>query len=111
MKNGPDQMIQDGKTWFWYPHHKIEVKYDGLYVTHKPKEYNEWLKRKNDCIAKKKKAKESQNAGNDDKKVEEDGSRLVVSDSFKAALMTHMDIFLEQVDAIVQEAEGSEDFH
>ena len=111
MKKGQDQITRDGKKWYWCPHHKIEGKYDGLYVTHKPEEHNEWLKRKNDCIAKKKRTKESQNYGEEDKKPDEDGSKLVITDSLKAALMTHMDISSEQVDAIVQEAEGSADFH
>ena len=80
-------------------------------MTHKPEEHNEWLKRKNDHIAKKKRTKESQNCGEEDKKLDEDGSKLVKKDLLKAALMTHMNISPEQVDAIVQEAEGSADFH
>ena len=110
MKKGPDQMTRDGKKWFGCPHHKFEGKYDGLNVTHKPEEHDEWLKRKNERIAKKKKAKYAQKEGDYDKKTDENGSKLVISDLLKAALMMHMDISPEQVDAIVQEAKGSADF-
>ena len=112
MKKGPEQMDKDGKTWYWCPHHKIEGKYDGLYVTHKPEDHDEWLQRKNARIAKKKRVKDdnkSENSSN--KKDDEDSNKMVISDSLKAALMTHMDISPEQVEALVKEAEESADFH
>ena len=61
-------MTRDGKKWFWCPHHKIEGKYDGLYVTHKPKDHEEWLKRKNERIVKKRRAKDFQKDGYENKK-------------------------------------------
>ena len=33
---------RDGKTWWWCPHHKKEGLFDGLYMTHKPSEHDEW---------------------------------------------------------------------
>jgi len=109
MKKGPDQMDKDGKTWFWCPHHKIEGRYDGLYVTHKPEDHDAWQKRKNERLAKRKGAKDNQRE--DPKKTDEDGTKkLVISDSLKSALMTHMDISPEQIDALVNDAEESSDF-
>jgi len=37
---------RDGKTWWWCPHHKAEGLFDGLYVTHKPEDYDEWKQNK-----------------------------------------------------------------
>ena len=36
----------DDKTWHWFPHHKREGKYDGIYVAHTPDKHDEWLERK-----------------------------------------------------------------
>ena len=109
MKKGQEQLDRDGKTWFWCPHHKMEGKYNGLYVTHKPEDHGEWQKRKDERNAKKRKPKEEQSNSGPHKS--EDGSnKLVISDSLKAALMTHMDISPEQIDAMVRDADDSEDF-
>ena len=112
MKKGSEQMEKEGKTWYWCPHHKIEGKYDGLYVTHKPEEHDDWLQRKNARLAKKKRAKEDSKRDESINKSDyADDNKLMISDSLKAALMTHMDISPEQVEALVKEAEGSADFH
>ena len=111
MKKGPEKLEKDGKTWFWCPHHKIEGQYDGLYVTHKPEDHDAWLQRKNDRLAKRRRAKDNQKDSDEGKQSHEDGSKkLIISDSLKAALMTHMDVSPEQIDALVKEAEGSSDF-
>ena len=55
-------------------------------------------------MAKRRRAKDNQNS-EDIKQSEEDGSKkLAISDSLKAALMTHMDVSPEQIDALVKEA-------
>ena len=111
MKKGPEKLDRDGKTWFWCPHHKMEGQYDGLYVTHRPEEHDVWLKRKNERLTRRRRAKENQNDSEHGKQPGEDGSKkLVISDSLKSALMTHMDVSPEQIDALVKEAEGSSDF-
>ena len=105
-------MEKEGKTWFWCPHHKMEGKYDGLYVTHKPEEHDEWLQRKNARLSRKKCTKnDAKSDESSNKKEDEDSNKLVISDSLKAALMTHMDISPYQVEALMKEAEGSADFH
>ena len=35
--------IADWRMRYWCPHHKIEGKYDGLYVTQKPEDHDGWL--------------------------------------------------------------------
>ena len=110
MKKGQDQVNRDGKTWFWSPHHKMKGKYDGLYVTHKPEEHEEWVRKKNERNARKKKTRDEQKETDQISQNDVNGSKLTISNSLKAALMTHMDILPEQVDAIFREAENSADF-
>ena len=38
---------KEGKTWYWCPKHVSQGKYDGLYVTHKPEDHDEWAKNRN----------------------------------------------------------------
>ena len=111
MKKGPDQMDKNGKTWFWCPHHKIQGQYDGLYVTHKPEDHDAWLKRENERLAKRRRAKDNPKESEEARKADENGTKkLVISDSLKSALTTQMDISPEQIEALVNETEGSSDF-
>ena len=41
-----DSIEKDGKTWHWYPHYKVDGTNDGLYVTHRPEEHEDWKKNK-----------------------------------------------------------------
>jgi len=59
--------------------------------------------------AKKRKSKEEQ-SGSGLHKSEDGSNKLVMSDSLKAALMTHMDISPEQIDAMVRDTDDREDF-
>ena len=105
-------MDRDGKTWFWCPHYKIEGQSDGLYVTHKPEDHDPWLKRKNERLEKRRRAKDNNNGSEEAKQPDHDGTKkLVISDSLKATLMTHMDISPEQIDALVQEDVRGSDFY
>ena len=111
MKKGPEKLDKDGKTWFWCSHHKIEGQYSGLYVSHKAEDHDAWLKQKNEQLAKRRQAKDSEKESDEGNQPEDNRSnKLVISDSLKAALMTHMDVSPEQIDALVKEAEGSLNF-
>ena len=60
---------RDGKTWYWYPHHVYEDIYNGLYVTYKSGDHDDWVKRKQshkDRIAKKKTSDISKDEESDD---------------------------------------------
>ena len=44
MTKTEEMLEKDGKTWYWCPKYVVPVKYDGLYVTHKQEEHNNWKK-------------------------------------------------------------------
>ena len=47
--NGKNSITRNGKTWHWCPHHCSKFyNYDGLYITYKPEEHNDWKKRKDE---------------------------------------------------------------
>ena len=52
MKNTAPMVERDGKIWWWCPKHVIPGRYDGLYVTHKPEDHEEWVQKKEDRKAK-----------------------------------------------------------
>ena len=59
-------------------------------------------------MAERRRSKDNQKESEESRKAGEDGTKkLVMSDSLKSALMTHMDISLEQIEALVKEAERS----
>ena len=33
---GEGKLIRDGKTYWWFPHHKWDIFYDGVYMEHDP---------------------------------------------------------------------------
>ena len=41
-----DTIEKDGKTWYWCPKQVVLEKYDGLYITHKPENHDDWKKRR-----------------------------------------------------------------
>ena len=45
MTKTSDSIEKDGKTWHWCPH-QVDGIYDGLYVTHRPEEHEDWKKNK-----------------------------------------------------------------
>ena len=107
MKKSTPMVERDGKTWYWCPHHKYEDMYDGLYVTHKPEEHDEWQKRKETYKTKNRKK------GSEDAKLkdtDETPKKLTLTDTLKTALMTKCDITGAQADALIREAETEADF-
>ena len=46
MTKTEETLEKDGKTWHWGPRHVVPGKYDGLYVTHKPEDHDDWKKRR-----------------------------------------------------------------
>ena len=100
---------KDGKTWYWCPHHVYEDKYNGLYVTHKPEDHEDWVKRKQsykDRMTKKK----TSDVPKDDDADDSSGKKLTLTDTLKTALMTKCDITGAQADALIKEAESEADF-
>merc|ERR1711982_54422 len=39
-----ESIVRNGRTWYWCPHHRMPD-YNGLYVTHHPKDHFEWAKK------------------------------------------------------------------
>ena len=58
-KKEGDKVNQEGKTWWWYPHHKKEGLFDGLYMPHKPSEHDDWICKKKEQYSKYKKKENS----------------------------------------------------
>ena len=87
-----DSVQRDGKTWWWCPHHKKEGLFDGLYMTHKPSEHDEWSRKQKEFYAKKKNKSNSANGSNA-------SASLTLTDSMKQALMTQGNMSEDQAKA------------
>ena len=96
---GPDSVERDIKIWFWCPHHKMEGKYDGLYVTQKLENHAEWQKQKQER-AKKKRVDEPSTVDQ-----EEEHKSLSLSNAMKTVLLSHCDLTTEQADSMMKEAQ------
>ena len=60
MKKKSDSVERNGKTWHWYPHHKLPGVFNGLYMQHKPgKGDDEWAAKKKERQEKHKQGKSS----------------------------------------------------
>ena len=81
--------------------------YDGLYVTHKPEDHNDWQKRK-DVNKSKNRKKPSEDSKNYES--EEPPKKLTLTDTLKTALMTKCAINGAQEDFLIREAETEADF-
>ena len=46
-KKTTDTVTVDGKQYWWCAHHRVQDRYDGLYVSHKECDHAEWKKKKN----------------------------------------------------------------
>jgi len=103
-----DMVERDGKTWYWCPHHKVEGSYDGLYVTHKPEEHEEW--KNNRSQFRKKKFESNKNSGSDSNNNSAPTNKLHINDTLKAALLTHSDLSSVQIDEILEDANAHSDF-
>ena len=101
---------REGKTWYWCPRHVVTGRYDGLYVTHKPEDHDEWQKKK-DIQNAKKKASKVNSKDSDDKNVQQESSKsLTLNDNLKAALLTHSEMTGAQVEALLAEMGEQPDF-
>jgi len=107
--NKTDDMVErDGKNWWWCPKHVLPGKYDGLYVTHKPEDHEDWLKRKEE-----RRAKFSKDKTSNDKsaaKTDNGNKNLVLTDNLRAALLTRCDLTGAQADALIKDAQNDVDF-
>jgi len=101
---------KDGKTWHWCPHHTVEGKYDGLYVTHKPEDHDEWQRKKDQNLEKKRALKGKPKTDPPAAAPTNGSKKLVINDKLKAALLTHSDMTGAQVEELLAEVDGDQDF-
>ena len=92
-KDGASKVV-DGVTWYWCPKHKVEGKFDGLYVKHKPEDHDSWKEEQKKRPGKSKK-KNGGNGSSDSAKT------LTLSDKLKSALLTKMSS--EELEKMVSE--------
>jgi hypothetical protein len=81
-KDGASKVV-DGVTWYWCPKHKVEGKFDGLYVKHKPEDHDNWKEEQKKRRGKSKKSKTDSGGSSG-------GNSLTLSDKLKSALLTKM---------------------
>ena len=108
-KSFGEQVTRDGIIYYWCPHHKVEGKYNGLYMTHPPSGHDEWQRKKDYWKAKK------MNGGNgrpppaaSDSEKEKDNKKLVLTEKMRTALMTNHGFNELQYDSFLASIE--EDF-
>ena len=93
-----DVVEKDGKTRYWCPKHVVSGKCDGVYVTHKSEDHDDWRKRREAWRSRKSdNRKEAEN-----EKDESEPKKLVVSNNLKAALLTRCDLIGAQADALIK---------
>ena len=112
-KKKTETMIKrDGKTWYWCPKHVSPGNWDGLYVTHKPEDHDEWAKNRNRFRKKDKNEDPQKKEESVAAKPSEDEAEksLALSNSLKAALLTRCDLSAAQADALIKEAREEADF-
>ena len=85
-------------------------RYDGLYVTHKSEDHNEWAKNRNRFKKNKKDDEKKEDKDNDSSTKSNDKS-LALSNSLKVALLTRCDLTAAQADALIMEAKEEADFY
>ena len=73
---------RDSATWHWFPHHKREGLYDGMYMPHKACDHYEWKRKKEERQGKKRKANNNSTGDSSSK------SNLQLTESMKQALVT-----------------------
>ena len=98
VKEGPT-IIVDNKTRYWWPIIKKGI-YDGMYVTHPPKNNDEWIKRKNSC------GKKNSTPTNSTLASERSttNQKLVLSSDLKAAMVTNVQCTQEEADKLWSDA-------
>ena len=110
MTKTTDTLERDGKTWHWCPKHVIPGTYNGLYVTHKPEDHEEWKKRRDNWRAKTCNSTFNSKPKEEVEKQDGDNKKLALTDTLKAALLTRCDLMGAQADALIKEAQDDEDF-
>jgi len=109
MKKGEQTVERDGKTWHWCPKPVSPGRNDGLYVTHKPEDHEEWAKNRNRFKKNKKDDEKKEDKDNESSTKSNDKS-LALSNSLKAALLTRCDLTAAHADALIMEAKEEADF-
>ena len=105
-----DSMVKDGKTWHWCPHHVVEGKHGGLYVTHKPEDHDDW-QRKKDLNLEKKCASKGKSKNDNPSAAPTNGSKkLIINDKLKAALLAHSEMTGAQVEELLAAVDGDQNF-
>ena len=110
MKKGELMIKKEGKTWYWCPKHVYQGKYDGLYVTHKPEDHDEWAKNRNRFKKREKKDEKDKEMTSNEFANNANENSLALSNSLKAALLTRCDLTAAQADALIKEAREEVDF-
>ena len=87
MKKTEDSIQKEGRTWYWCPHHKVEGSYDGLYVTHKPEEHEEWKNNRSQFRRKKYLEKKKDNSDESKEKNSKTSKKLVINENLKAYIV------------------------
>ena len=85
-------------------------RYDGLYVTHKPEDHDEWQKKKDIQNAKKKASKVIFKDIDNKPKTHKSSQNLTSNDNLKAALLTHSDMTGSQVEDLLVDMGDNLDF-
>jgi len=106
MKQTDPKIERDGKTWWWCPRHVQPGKYNGLYVTHKPEDHDDWVQKKEARRARF--AKENSKEDKPSTSGDETAKKLVLTENLKAALLTRCDLTGAQADALLEEARSGE---
>ena len=91
MKKTQNSIRKEGRTGHWCPHHKVEGSYNGLYVTHKPGEHDEWDNNKAQFRRKKSEVSKRKDL-NDDNKEDTSEKKFTMTDNLKLALLTSSDL-------------------
>ena len=101
MKYVGDSIVVDGKTWHWCKRHKKEGVYDGLYVTHREDDHDDWLDRKNNWKNKKRSATAPTTTSTSGATPSAD--KLTLSNNLKAAMITNFQCTADQAEKLWSE--------
>ena len=100
--DGNVSKVVAGKTWHWCKRHIQEGVYDGLYVTHKQEDHDDWVELRKNWNKNK---KPSAGAPSDSNKSGSTPSadKLTLSNNLKAAMVTNFQCTSEQAEKLWSE--------
>ena len=101
MKYDGDSKVVDGKTWYWCKRHKQDGVYDGLYVTHKEEDHDDWLAKKSHWNKKKRSAPAPSTTSTSGSTPSAD--KLTLSNNLKAAMITNFQCTSDQAEKLWSE--------